>query len=144
MLVANLFGNVHLKDQERDGWIIWRWIFGRRVVRMGGGWIWLRIVSNSEFWGKKCWIFEVCYHSVSTKLNLNVLELTQNMDAVRCYLCVASESFDALLLSHRLLWDSRLSGYRPKSEVCSQDEWWIAFSAYTQALRWFLPYQVNG
>jgi hypothetical protein len=26
-----------------------RWVLGKRVVRMGGGWNWLRIVSN-------CWL----------------------------------------------------------------------------------------
>jgi hypothetical protein len=33
------------KDHEVDGRIKFRRILGRFVVRMGGGWIWLRIVS---------------------------------------------------------------------------------------------------
>jgi hypothetical protein len=28
-----------------------RWILRKYVVRMGGGWNWLRIVSNDGLWG---------------------------------------------------------------------------------------------
>jgi hypothetical protein len=30
--------------------VLVRWILGRQVVRMGGGWNWLRIVSNDRLW----------------------------------------------------------------------------------------------
>lgn len=30
--------NVHLEDQETEGRLTLRWISGRRIVRMGGGW----------------------------------------------------------------------------------------------------------
>jgi hypothetical protein len=30
--------------------VLVRWILGRQVVRMGGGWNWLRIVSSGRLW----------------------------------------------------------------------------------------------
>jgi hypothetical protein len=40
----------HLDDREVDGRIILRLILGKYVVRMAGGWNWLRIVSNGRLW----------------------------------------------------------------------------------------------
>jgi hypothetical protein len=42
--VQNICERNILKDQKEDGSIILR----RKVVRMGGGWNWLRIVSNGR------------------------------------------------------------------------------------------------
>jgi hypothetical protein len=45
--LGNLLENVQFKDQG-EGRTTLRWFFGRQVVRIGGGWNWLRLVSNNR------------------------------------------------------------------------------------------------
>jgi hypothetical protein len=44
-----LLENRHLKDRG-DGRLTVRCILRRYVVKMGGGWNWLRILSNGGLW----------------------------------------------------------------------------------------------
>jgi len=41
---------LHSEDRERIGRMTLSWILGRQIVRMGGGWNWLRIVSSGRLW----------------------------------------------------------------------------------------------
>jgi len=41
--------DVHLEDREVHGMIL-KQILGRQVLRMGGGWKWLRNASNGGLW----------------------------------------------------------------------------------------------
>jgi hypothetical protein len=42
----NLFEDDHLQDQEEDGRVTLRWTLRKLVLKMGGRWNWLRIVSS--------------------------------------------------------------------------------------------------
>jgi hypothetical protein len=48
--LRNFLENGHMEDQEADFRITLRWILGRKFVRMGGEWNWLRTMSNSRLW----------------------------------------------------------------------------------------------
>jgi len=40
----------HMKYQEGDGRITLRWISGKYVLRMGGGWNWVGILCIGGLW----------------------------------------------------------------------------------------------
>jgi hypothetical protein len=46
-MVGNVLEIDLLKDQQEDGI---SWIIGMSVLRMGGGWNWLRIMSSGGLW----------------------------------------------------------------------------------------------
>jgi hypothetical protein len=53
-LWRNLLENTHLEDKEEDRRITLKWILGRQTKRMGGGWNWLRIISNGRICYWQC------------------------------------------------------------------------------------------
>jgi hypothetical protein len=59
-----LVGKYHEKQTlgrlRRGGRIAVKWIFGKWVVRMGGGWNWLRIMSNGGLWYWLCSFLRFC------------------------------------------------------------------------------------
>jgi hypothetical protein len=48
--VGNFLENVHFEDRETDGKITLKWTLKKSIVRMEGGWNWLRIVFNGGLW----------------------------------------------------------------------------------------------
>jgi hypothetical protein len=46
--ISVLLGSSYLEGREVDGSVRLRWILGKCVIKIGGGWNWLRIVSKGR------------------------------------------------------------------------------------------------